>query len=89
MRILSSVVYIRVLSTSTMARASNKPFTARGFRHKLKITSDMSDLLVLCEGPATMSSEFWELSLQCLGECVNVLHHFNLCWGWSCIARIS
>ena len=35
----------------------------------------MSDLLVLCEGPATMSSEF---SHQCLRECVNFLHHFNL-----------
>ena len=55
-----------------MARASNKPFTARGFRHKLKITSGMSDLLVLCEGPAAMSSEFCEFSHQCLGECVTV-----------------
>ena len=67
-----------------MVRASNKQLTAYGFRHKLKLTYDMSDLLILCEGPATMYSEFWELS-QCLGECVNVLHHFNLCCGWSCI----
>jgi len=32
-----------------MTRASNKPFTACEFRHKLKLSSDMSDLLVMCE----------------------------------------
>ena len=42
--------------------ASSKPPTACGFRHKLKLTSDMFDLLVLYEGPATMRSKFWEFS---------------------------
>ena len=49
----------------------------------------MSDFLVLCEGSATMCSEFWEFSHQCLGECINVFHHFTFCWGWSCTACLS